>query len=272
MQLDDRMKQYEYVSRTYLTRRLPVIIRIDGKAFHSFTKGFNKPFDDIFCSAMQQTMKYLCENIQGCVLGYTQSDEITLVLTDYQNRDTEAWFGNNIQKMASVSASMATLKFNRVFNEAVNDWYYLNRNGFSEESEKMFQIYVKAIKKGAMFDSRVFTLPKEEVVNCLIWRQQDAIRNSIEALGQAHFSAKELHGKNCKDIQGMLLAEKNINWLELPIFLQRGSCCIKKEVIVEIEREVDSETIFTAITRNKWVMDDNIPLFVEDRDYVNLLL
>lgn len=272
MKLDDRMKQYEYVSRTYLTRKLPVIIRIDGKAFHSFTKGFKKPFDDIFCFSMQQTMKYLCENIQGCVLGYTQSDEITLVLVDYQNRDTEAWFGNNIQKMASISASMATLKFNRVFNEAINDWYYFNRNGRSEETDKIFQTYVKAIKKGAMFDSRVFTLPKEEVVNCLIWRQQDAIRNSIEALGQAHFSAKELHKKNCKDIQNILLTEKNIDWFELPIFLQRGSCCIKKETLIKTEREVDNEIIFTTTTRNKWIIDDNIPLFVEDKDYVNHLL
>lgn len=268
MQLDDRMKQYEYVSRTYLTRRLPVIIRIDGKAFHSFTKGLNKPFDDIFCFSMQQTMKYLCENIQGCVLGYTQSDEITLVLVDYQNRDTEAWFGNNIQKMTSVSASMATLEFNRVFNEAVNDWYYLLEKKFSKEVDKIFQAYVKAIKKGAMFDSRVFTLPKEEVVNCLIWRQQDAIRNSIEALGQAHFSAKEIHGKNCKDIRDMLLT-KDINWSNCSITQQRGSCCIKKQIKV-LSIDIKGEKV--AAVRNKWVIDDNIPLFVEDKDYVNHLL
>ena len=97
--IGDRMKQYEHVTRTYLTRRTPVIIRLDGKAFHSFTRGLQKPFDDILVKSMQDTMKYLCENIQGCVLGYTQSDEITLVLVDYQNRNTSAWFDNNIQKM-----------------------------------------------------------------------------------------------------------------------------------------------------------------------------
>lgn len=81
--LGDRMKGYEGVSRNFLTRRVPAIIRLDGKAFHTFTKGMEKPFDPVLTQAMQETMKYLCENIQGCVLGYTQSDEITLVLTDY---------------------------------------------------------------------------------------------------------------------------------------------------------------------------------------------
>lgn len=107
--LGDRMKGYEGVSRNFLTRRVPAIIRLDGKAFHTFTKGMEKPFDPVLTQAMQETMKYLCENIQGCVLGYTQSDEITLVLTDYATIQTDAWFGYNIQKMCSVSASMATI-------------------------------------------------------------------------------------------------------------------------------------------------------------------
>ena len=119
--LGDRMKEYEYVSRTHLPRRIPVIIRLDGKAFHTFTRGLEKPFDHVMVETMQKTMKYLCENIQGCVLGYTQSDEITLVLTDYENIKTDAWFTYNIQKMASISASMATLAFNRFFDEYCSD-------------------------------------------------------------------------------------------------------------------------------------------------------
>ena len=112
--LGDRMKNnYENITRYYLTRRMPVIIRLDGRSFHTFTRGFKKPFDDILVKTMQDTMKYLCENIQGCVLGYTQSDEISLVLTDYAEITTEAWFGNNLQKMCSVSASMATVAFNK---------------------------------------------------------------------------------------------------------------------------------------------------------------
>ena len=107
--LGDRMKKYEGITRDHLVPRMPVIIRLDGKAFHSFTRGFAKPFDQIMMKSMQETMKLLCENIQGCVLGYTQSDEISLVLVDYQNLNSCSWFDNNIQKIASVSASMATL-------------------------------------------------------------------------------------------------------------------------------------------------------------------
>ena len=118
--LGDRMKNnYENVNRFYLTRRMPVIIRMDMKAGHTFTRGMKKPFDDIFVKTMQNTMKYLCENIQGCVIGYTQSDEISLVLTDYAELTTDAWFGNNLQKMCSVSASMATLAFNKAFNDNI---------------------------------------------------------------------------------------------------------------------------------------------------------
>lgn len=117
--LGDRMKRYEYVTRTYLTNRVPVIIRLDGKAFHTFTRGFNKPYDTLLMQTMMNTMQKLCTSIQGCVFGYTQSDEITLVLVDYQTIDTDAWFGYNIQKIASVSASMATMEFNRIFSDNV---------------------------------------------------------------------------------------------------------------------------------------------------------
>ena len=121
--LGDRMKNnYENISRYYLTRRTPVIIRLDGRSFHIFTRGFKKPFDDILVKSMQETMKYLCENIQGCVLGYTQSDEISLVLTDYAELTTDAWFGNNLQKMCSVSASMTRMAFNKYFAQEVDRW------------------------------------------------------------------------------------------------------------------------------------------------------
>ena len=114
--LGDRMKtNYEEVYKYKLTRRTPVIIRLDGKAFHTFTRGLKKPFDEIFMMSMQETMKYLCENIQGCVLGYTQSDEITLVLVDYKKLDSSAWFDYEVQKLSSVSASMATVAFNKCF-------------------------------------------------------------------------------------------------------------------------------------------------------------
>lgn len=264
--LGDRMKKYEYVTRTHLTPRTPAIIRIDGKAFHTFTRGFQKPFDTVLVDAMQGTMKYLCQNIQGCVLGYTQSDEITLVLVDYNRLDTSAWFDYNIQKCASVAASMATMAFNREFARAVHDWRldYLNTfldpyGKFPEESvfNKLMDTYEKRMG-GAMFDTRVFSIPKEEVCNCILWRQLDAIRNSISMVGQENFSHKELFKKSSADIIEMLLA-KGIDWNKYATHLQRGSCCIRKK---------DSPD-----ARPSWEIDMAIPIFKDkDRKYVDDLV
>lgn len=264
--LSDRMKCYENVTRNYLTRRAPAIIRVDGKAFHSFTRGFKKPFDGIFVKSMQETMKYLCENIQGCVLGYTQSDEITLVIIDYEKIESCAWFDNNIQKMASISASMATLAFNKYFStnvyKYIEDYKKEHQLIFIEEDNKYYNTLIDAIKKGAMFDSRVFTLPKEEVINCVIWRQQDATRNSINSVGQANFSHKQLQNKSCNDVQDMLMSEKGINWNDYTTTLKRGSCCIK------MPQKINNGTKQEYI-RNKWIIDNEIPIFTQDREYIN---
>ena len=264
--LGDRMKTYENVTRTYLTRRTPVIIRIDGKAFHSFTKGFEKPFDNVLVEAMQQTMKYLCENIEGCVLGYTQSDEITLVLCDYKKLTSQAWFDNNIQKICSVSASMATMAFNRFFDEITKTYansvpYYGTMYPCDEQERIYIDILKKSINKGAMFDSRVFNIPKEEVNNCLLWRQQDATRNSIQSVAQANFSHKQLEGKNCNELQEMLWQEKGINQNDYPTHLKRGSCCVKSTYTLEVDGK--------DVQRSKWVIDNEIPIFSQNTCYVN---
>ena len=269
--LGDRMKNnYENITRYYLTRRMPVIIRVDGRSFHTFTKGFKKPFDDVLVKTMQDTMKYLCENVQGCVLGYTQSDEISLVLTDYVELTTDAWFGNNLQKMCSVSASMATLTFNKAFND--NIVKYIDNNldsdcGVTKDLTEYTKILINARNKGAMFDSRVFTIPKEEVCNALIWRQQDATRNSIQSVGQANFSQKELHGKSCNDIQDMLMLQKGINWNDYSTTLKRGSCCIKTVI-----QDPNVDIKDGAYPISKWVIDNEIPIFTQDRNYVERLI
>ena len=265
--LGDRMKCYEGVPRHFLTRRVPVIIRIDGKAFHTFTRGFDKPFDAILMNAMQSTMQYLCENIQGCVFGYTQSDEITLVLTDYAKLTTDAWFGYNVQKMTSIAASMATFAFNRAFQELAYA-FMLNCNGHCEEGSTEFTLckaYSRAINRGAMFDARVFSVPKDEVCNCLIWRQQDAVRNSIEGVGQAYFSANELHKKSTNMIQEMLFQTHGINWNDFPVECKRGSCCYRVPVTETID--VPNKEPVT-VTRNKWRIDHEIPTFTQDREFV----
>lgn len=173
--LGTRMKGYENISRNYLTRRVPAIIRLDGKAFHTFTRGMSKPFDPVLTRAMQGTMLTLCEGVQGCVLGYTQSDEITLVLTDYETIATDAWFGYNVQKMVSVAASMATLAFAKEFEIAHNEWAEQAYKTSAVRSEILRCDSVYMAKRGkAMFDARAFTVPRNEVCNCLIWRQKDA--------------------------------------------------------------------------------------------------
>ncbi len=255
--LGDRMKNnYENRAKTYLTRRMPVIIRLDGKAFHTFTKGLKKPYDEIFHNTMNATMKYLCENIQGCKLGYTQSDEITLLLTDYDTLDTDAWFDNNVQKICSVSASMATLAFNKFLYDAIPA-------GTDDEG-----IYYKALEKGAMFDSRCFNIPEDEVTNCFIWRQQDATRNAIQMLGQCNFSHKELQGKSCNDIQDMLMLQKGINFNDMPTEFKRGVCCVKEEYYPDPMPGYEDCPIDATSVRTRWTLDKEIPIFTQDRNYV----
>ena len=262
--LDKRMKGYEYVTRTYLTRRTPVIIRLDGKAFHTFTRGFNKPFDDIMVKTMQDTMQYLCENVEGCVLGYTQSDEITLVLCDYKKLTSEAWFDNNIQKIVSVSASMATLAFNKFFEINVKGLYKGTLENSPYVAKKSWSVEPEC--KCAMFDSRVFNIPKEEVNNCLLWRQQDATRNSIEALAQSLYPSKAIEGINTKKLQDKMFTEKDVNWNDLPTHLKRGSCCRKVKDIKSVQTK---DGIVVDVERTKWFVDTEIPIFSQDPDYVN---
>lgn len=229
--LGKRMKEnYEMRSRTSLVRRIPVAIRIDGKAFHTFTKGLKKPFDNILVTAMQETTLKLCKNIQGCVFGYTQSDEITLILCDYQNLDTSAWFDYEVQKLTSISASMATLYFNMKFSELVHSWYenYFEEWHHDPNDEKYVDALQRCCDKGAVFDSRCFNIPKEEVTNLIYWRQLDAIRNSIQMVGQSKYSTRQLHGASCEVIKEML-HQDGIEWHNLPIHLQRGSACYKTD-------------------------------------------
>ena len=272
-ELGRRMKDfYENVPKTRLVRRTPVAIRIDGKAFHTFTRGFEKPFDEVLGRAMRETMKYLCENIQGCVLGYTQSDEITLILIDYKKLNSSAWFDYEVQKMCSIAASMATMAFNKAFASNVAKQ---SKRLYSEYLEEKDASYIDtleiAMNKGAMFDARVFNIPKEEVANLIYWRQLDATRNSIQMVGQANFSHKELQNKSCNQIQDMLFQEKDINWNDFPTHLKRGSCCIKKDVSVTFSTENEDGTITTgAVERPHWEIDLEIPIFKDEgRQYIN---
>lgn len=264
--LGNRMKTfYEEIPKTKLMRRMPVVIRIDGKAFHTFARGFKRPFDDVLIKTMQETAKYLCENIQGCSLAYTQSDEISLLLIDYQRFETSAWFDYEIQKMCSISASMATMAFNNIFRDMVGE---LHIKGTLEEEYSC--ILYKVAQKGAMFDSRVFNIPREEVTNYFYWRQLDASRNSIQMVGQANFSHRELQHKSCNDIQDMLMTQKGINWNDFPTYQKRGSCVVRNKIVLELDGV--KETCMLRDSKqgeNNWIIDKDIPIFKgDDRQYI----
>lgn len=225
--LGDRMKHnYEDRYRFYLTRRVPVIIRLDGKGFTKLTKKCEKPFDAQFNSSMVYTMINLCEELQGAKCAYTQSDEISILLTDFDNLTTEAWFDYNMQKIISISASIASVRFSKTL--------------FAQEEDR--------IDKATLFDSRVFNIPKEEVCNYFIWRQKDWIRNSVSMLARAHFSHKECMNKKQNQLHDML-HNIGINWAELEPKWKNGTFIHK----VDRNWVVKDEVIFTE---NREIIDN----------------
>lgn len=282
-ELGIRMKTYyEQIPKTRLMRRTPVAIRLDGKAFHTFTRGFEKPFDEVLGRSMRATMKYLCKNIQGCVLGFQQSDEITLILVDYRKLNSDAWFDYEVQKMCSISASMATMAFNKNFYREVQEWKektfpknYLGHitGTISMTDIQRMETYELAADNGALFDARCFNIPKEEVANLIYWRQLDATRNSIQMVGQAYFSHNELQHKSNSNIQDMLMEKHQINWNDYPTHLKRGSCCIKKPLneyvkVVSTDKWGKSESVL-GVREYGWVIDLEIPIFKgKDREYI----
>jgi tRNA(His) guanylyltransferase len=217
--LGTRMKeQYENRTRYSLPRRTYTIIRLDGKAFHTFTRGMKRPYDMGLMNAMDETAKFLCENIQGCKMAYTQSDEISLLLTDFEKITTDAWFDGNIQKMVSVAASMATAKF----NQQILSEYLKNKHdeGITTITYRFIELFEEV--KLANFDARVFTIPDPiEVENYFVWRQKDAVRNSVAMTAQSLYSHKELDGKSSSDQQEMIF-QKGQNWNDMPEGFKRG--------------------------------------------------
>ena len=285
--LDIRMKNYEKVTDQKLIRRMPVLIRIDGRAFHTFTKGFNKPFDDILINAMKETTKYLCENVQNCVLGYTQSDEISLLLVDYKELDTQPWFDNRIQKIVSNTAALATDKFKEAFInniekfgcENIPDWDMGGTNEWLTDQQAQDLNYIQTLcnaieNKYKGFDARCWNIPKDEVTNYFFWRQQDCIRNSIQMVGQANFSHKELQNKSCNQIQDMLMERKGINWNDLPIYQKRGSCCVRNNIVISTDGTTEIVQLRdSSESENVWIIDKEIPIFKgEGREYIDNLI
>jgi tRNA(His) 5'-end guanylyltransferase len=229
------MKGYEVQARTTLLRRTPVILRVDGKAFHTFTKQFTDrdPYSEVMAQCMAETAVALVSEIQNAVFAYTQSDEISVLIADWKKLNTDAWFGNQVQKMTSVAGAIAT----RAFIQAM---MRIDLNMVTSEGQAL-----------PLFDARVFNLPVAEVVNYFIWRQQDATRNSINMLGQHYFSHRELQGMNVTNVQDMLMTVHDVNWNDVPVRFKRGQCVVP------------------GCLTGKSVIDDQPPIFTQDREYVS---
>jgi tRNA(His) guanylyltransferase len=239
--LGDRMKGYEDVTRHSLVRRMPIIIRVDGQSFHTFVKCLKNydpvlkttPFSTMMHNVMSKTMIDLMFNVQNSVFGYTQSDEISILLRDWDKHETQQWFDGTLQKMCSIGAANATAAFNFHFSHLVR--------------------VPTELKHMARFDARVYNLPREEVTNYFIWRQQDAMRNSVQMLGRHYFSQKQMHGLNNMQVKDKMHTEEGVAWEAIPTWQQRGSCAY------QIKNNPSGSLVF----------DDDIPVFSQQRVYVD---
>jgi len=249
--LGNRMKGYEAQAQTKLMRRTPVVIRVDGKAFHTWTKKIkNKidpsledtPFSVKLHEVMTATAHAMVSQMQNAELAYTQSDEISILLRDWDKHETEQWFNAKTQKIVSIASAMASAYFNFHVSKLLPELADINWIGDIP-----------------LFDARAFNLPMEEVTNYFIWRQQDASRNSVQMFGRHYYSHKRMHGKNVSAVQDMLMAlDPPVNWNDQLTWMKRGTC------IVENPNSYDSSAAY--------IIDEEIPIFTKDREYVECRL
>lgn len=254
--LGDRMKRYESVTKYLLNRRSFTIIRIDGKAFHTYTRNLEKPFDQGLVSDLNSTAEFLCSQVQNTKFSYVHSDEISLFLTDFDTLTTQPWFGNEVQKIASVSASLASSKFNelRFLRELESHSFMSHSFSDAYKFEKFLREKLYNVTP-ANFDSRVFQVPtRTEALNYLYWRIKDCERNSISSVAQSLFSPRELHAKSGEDKKAML-AEKGILWDDLRTDMKYGRLVCKESYVSES----------TEVIRTGW---KTFPCVIEDFSYL----
>lgn len=248
--LEDRMKCYEQGTCSPLPENVPIILRLDGRSFHTITRGLTKPFDLTFIHMMNTIATDLCDNeIQNVRMAYLQSDEISILI--YKKVLSGSWFNNDVQKMTSISASRASCTA-MLFN--------IRKNLFGGGDNAK-----------PMFDSRVFVIPEKDVCNYFIWRQRDWERNSVQMLSRKYYSQKQLHKKSVSDMHEMIFKHDD-NWNELPIYLRRGRCIVPKIEKVHVTKEETKGHFEGDVDRTVWVVDNQIPIFTKDRNYINKFL
>jgi tRNA(His) guanylyltransferase len=214
------MKAYEACFSPQLPRRMPLIVRVDGRAFHSLTASMDRPFDLKFVAAMGECARTLACSMQGFQFGYVQSDEASFFLQDYAELNTQPWFGKDLSKIVSISAATMSVHFSH------------------------------HIGRLAVFDSRCFVMPEADVPNYFLWRAKDWNRNSLQMYARAHFSHKQLHNKGREDMHNML-HEIGRNWTtDLPDDLKNGTFLVRNEGCVQFRHDVlpTYESIFAAMS------------------------
>ncbi len=264
--LETRMKEYEGVYKYKLTPRSYVIIRLDGKNFSKYTSKLEKPFDTDLSDAMNETAKALCDEF-NCKFAYTQSDEISLVITDIGNLDAEMVHGGSIQKLCSLTASVATAKFNEVRNKQFLSY---------ADDNDIYDMVEKGFPKQAYFDSRVFIVPNEmEVMNHMVWRQQDATRNSVSMAAHALLGHSACMNKSGSEKQEMMF-QAGVNWNDYPIKFKRGVVIKKetylKDVVNPTDMDGNSEPVMVSVCRSRWAVDIETPIFTENKEYLSSLI
>ncbi len=233
--LGDRMKGYEAAGNAVLPRRMPVILRVDGKAFHTWTRQLERPLCQPLVDGMNAAAIALCSNIQGAQMAYVQSDEISVLIHGYKRYASTPWLENRKSKIESVGASIAAAIL----------------------TAESLKIHGKI--KPAFFDGRADVYPESDVANYFIWRQQDTLRNSVQMLAQSLYSQAQLHGKNCNQLQDMI-HDKGHNWNDLPTWARRGRTVVRE--VYDLD----------GATRSRWVVDDEPPMFSLEREYVERFL
>jgi len=265
--IGDRMKKYEVPYNMTFPIRLPLLLRLDGHGFHTQVKRWKckKPFDENLIDAMLFAAKTLCESIPGSQFAFIQSDEITMLIRDDMSTHSEPWFGKEINKILSITATRTANAFNWKFHELEGEEVIA-----AGDNNGMLPVELSHM---AEFDCRGWVMPEYEIINNIIWRQQDYTRNSVQMLGRSHFSHKQLNNKKNNEIQDMLMLEKEVNWNDLPTHHKRGACIIKKEVLKKVpkrdERKKVIEGEFETIMRSVWTVDKEIPIFTQDKNYIN---
>jgi tRNA(His) guanylyltransferase len=263
--LGDRMKRYEDITRFKLPPRTYTLLRVDGRAFHTWTRGLAKPYDQLLMKIMDKTAIALCEEIAGAQFAFVQSDEISILAVDFLEIGTQAWFDGLVQKWCSVAAAIATMTFNVEVTKAVQQNLEMN---ITEIGSK---------KPCATFDARVWTIPDHvEVENYFVWRQQDAVRNSVMMLARAHASHKQLHGKN-QSAQHEIIHAAGDNWEKHPARFKHGGIIRRQAVDYDAPpRPIVHPAFVSAETpkfeKSNWFMDEGTPVFTRERHYLRTMI